>query len=104
MRMPLWDATWRRRTAAGFQARGVSPTFNIIGAMKGITLRQERPSPTEVTCSKDKWSRKGFFALNVQAVCESNHVFMRMSCGTPSSTHDSTALAFSDLRRLLSDR
>jgi len=104
MRMPLWNAAWRRETALGFQARGDNPLINIIGALDGIAIRQEMPAYTEVACPKDYWNRKGFFALNVQAVCDYNYEFLWMSCRTPGSNHDATALACSDLGQLLKNR
>jgi len=103
MSMPVWDAGWRRRTAAGFQRRSDSPLRNIIGSLEGIAGRQERPTAAEVTCTKDYWSRKGFSAYNVQAICESNYEFLWMSCRTPGSSHDLSALACSDLVRELKD-
>ena len=94
MSMPVWDAAWRRRTAAGFQRRSDSPLRNIIGSLDGIAVRQERPTAAEVTCTKDYWSRKGFFAYNVQAICDSNYEFLWMSFRTPGSSCDSSALAW----------
>jgi len=70
MRMPLWDAEWRRQTAAGFQARGFNPLNNIIGDLHGIDIRQYTPSCKQVTSPADYWNRNGFFAMNLQAVCD----------------------------------
>lgn len=103
LRMPLWEAAWRERTAAGFQRRGNSPFANIIGALDGIAVRQEQPSVADVTCPKDYWCRKGFFSLNVQAICDANYEFLWVSCRTPGSSHDSMALACSELGQLLKD-
>ena len=103
MQMPLWNADWRRKTAAGFQARGDNPLTKIIGALDGIAIRQEMPSYTEVICPRGYWNRKGFFPLNVQAICDHNYEFLWMSCRTPGSTHDATALACSDLGQHLKD-
>lgn len=103
MEMPLWEADWRRRAAAGFQKRGNSPLNNIIGALDGIAIAQEQPSIADVACPKDHWCRKGFFALNVQAICDSNYEFLWMSCRTPGSSHDSAALACSDFGQFLNN-
>jgi len=103
MSMPVWDAAWRQRTAAGFQRRSDSPLRNIIGSLDGIAVRQERLTAAEVTCTNDSWSRTGFFAYKVQAICDSNYEFLWMSCRTPGSSHDSSALACSDLGRELKD-
>ena len=103
MSMPVWDAAWRQRTSAGFQTRSDSPLTNVIGALDGIVARPEHPTATEVTCPKDYWSRKGFFALNGQAICYSNYKFLWMSCKEPGSpSHDSTALVCSKLSQDLS--
>jgi len=87
MRIPHWNADWRRKTAAGFQARVDNPLINVIGSLDGIDIRQEMPSYTEVICLKDYWNRKGFFALNFQAICDHNYEFVCMSWRTLSSTH-----------------
>jgi len=39
MSMPVWDADWRRRMAAGIQRRSDSPLRNIIGSLEGIAER-----------------------------------------------------------------
>lgn len=58
----------------------------------------------DVTCPKDYWCRKGFFSLNVQATCDSNHEFLWVSRRTPGPSHDAMAWACSDLGQLLKDK
>ena len=72
MSIPAWDQAWRQRTTAGFQRRSDSPLNHVIGALDGIFLRQERPTAAKVAYPQDYWSHTGFFALNVQAKCDSD--------------------------------
>jgi len=50
------------------------------------------------------YSRNGFYALNTQAICESDYKFGWMACTSPSSVHDSTAFSGTGLGRSLLDR
>ena len=73
--LPLDDSSWRLRTAAGFQSRGDGPFDNILGALDGIVVKQEQPAATDVACLADHWCRKGYYALNTQAICDSSYEF-----------------------------
>jgi hypothetical protein len=42
-----------------------------IGAIDGIAIRINCPPESEVPDPKNYWCRKGFYALNVQAICDS---------------------------------
>lgn len=53
LRMPLWDAAGRSRTAAGFESRWNIPLDNIIGALGDVAVRLEQPSVSDITCPKD---------------------------------------------------
>jgi len=99
--LPLDDSSWRLRTAAGFQSRGDGPFDNILGALDGIVVKQEQPAATDVACLADHWCRKGYYALNTQAICDSSYEFTWMSCTSPGSVHDSAAFASTLLGRRL---
>lgn len=90
--------------AAGFQRRRNSPFGNVCGALDGIAVKQEQPWPTDVACVADYYSRKGFYALNTQAICDSEYKFRWMACTSPGATHDSTAFSGTTLGRTLLDR
>jgi hypothetical protein len=47
------------------------------------------------------YNRKGFFAVNVQAICDGDCRFSWLSCVSRGSTHDATAWAFSSLSKQL---
>jgi len=90
--------------AAGFQSRRNSPFGNVCGALDGIAVEQEKPLATDVPCVADYYSRKGFYALNTEAICDSENKFRWMACTSPGATHDSTAFSVTSLGRQLSDR
>ena len=99
--LPLADPLWRMHTAAGFQARGEGPFDNIIGALDGIAVKQEQPSVSSGQCLADHYSRKGFYALNTQAICNASYEFTWMSCTSPGSVHDASAFSNTKLGRRL---
>ena len=89
--------------AGGIQRRRASPFGDVIGALDGVTVRQEQPLDSYVQCVADYYSRKGFYAFNTQAGCEADYKFRRMSCMSPSACHDSTAFASTRLGKILLD-
>lgn len=99
----LDNRTRRRAYAFGFQGRRNSPFGNVCGALDGIAVEQEQPLASDVPCVADYYSRKGFYALNTQAICDSDYKFRWMACTSPGATHDSTAFTSTTLGRTLSD-
>jgi len=99
----LGDPAWRRRTAQGFQSSRKTPFDNVLGAIDGIAVQQEQPLATDLPCVADCYSRKGFYAFNTQAICNSNYEFTWMSCKSPGSCHDSAAFTTTDLGTMLMD-
>jgi len=95
------DCTRRAAYAARFKAQRNSPFGNVIGALDGIAVHQEQPLATDVTCVADYYSRKGFYALNVQAICDADYKFRWMSCKSPGSAHDSSAFTGTNLGQAL---
>lgn len=69
----------------------------IIGAIDGILIKIKCPSMKEVGMPKHYYCRKGFFALNVQAVCDVRNRFIFVSMDMPGATHDARAFSFSTL-------
>ena len=55
------------------------PFGSVSGALDGIAVQQEQPLATDVTCVADYYSRKGFYALNVQANFDADYKFRWMS-------------------------
>eukprot|EP00961_Rhodomonas_salina_P105607 1421783-Rhodomonas_salina.1 len=47
------------------------------------------------------WCRKGYYGLNVQAMCDSRRIFTFVAVDCPASVHDSVAFSLSTLYRFL---
>jgi len=101
MKFPYDDPNWLAKSSMGFSRNGKSPLSGCCAALDGIAIKIEEPSATDVKNPSTYYNRKGFFALNIQALCDSTYRFLYMSALTPGSTHDSTALAMSELASLL---
>ena len=69
----------------------------VIGAIDGILIKIRCPSTKEVGMPKHYFCRKGFFALNVQAICDVRYRFTFVSMDMPGATHDARAFSFSAL-------
>ena len=67
-----------------------------IGAIDGFLLALHDPK-SAVKDSAHYYSRKGFFALNLQVVCDGHRRVLWASCNSPGATHDSRAFERSDL-------
>ena len=77
----------------------VNPLPGCVGAIDGITIAIEKPkkqyNPVAFFC------RKGYYAIPVQALVDSNYMFMAASAFCTGSTHDSAALDMSNIGRAL---
>ena len=62
-----------------------------VGAVDGLAIEIQKP-PSSFG-PKAYSNRKGFFAINCQAICDAQNRFLLFDCQSPGSTHDS--LAFS---------
>ena len=87
----LADSTRRPAYAARFQSGRNSPFGSVVGALDGIGVDQEQPLASDITCVADYYSRKGYYAFNVQATCDADYKLRWMSCRSPGETHDSAA-------------
>jgi hypothetical protein len=95
------DETFLQTISDGF-ANFTSGIFKgCIGAIDGIAIRIICPSEGEVPDPKNYWCRKGFYALNVQAICDSSKRIIWVSTGHKGSTHDSNAFFETSLYDLL---
>mmetsp|Transcript_121117 Transcript_121117/g.347969 ORF Transcript_121117/g.347969 Transcript_121117/m.347969 type:complete len:383 (-) Transcript_121117:127-1275(-) len=94
-----WEALRAISAEFSYASNGV---FNgIIGALDGIAIRIRSPLLTEVSDPGNYYCRKGFFALNVQAICDRSKIFTWVYTSNKGSTHDSVAFANSHLFSLL---
>ena len=61
------------------------------GAVDGILIKVWCPWASEVGLPRSFYSRKGFFAINVQAVCDVRKRFIFVGMDMPGSSHDARA-------------
>lgn len=95
------DITFFESISNGF-AYFTSGIFKgCFGAMDGIAIRIYCPSFSDVPDPVNYWCQKGFYALNVQAICDSSKRILWVSTGHKGSTHDSTAFFETSLYDLL---
>eukprot|EP00961_Rhodomonas_salina_P292556 3933030-Rhodomonas_salina.2 len=66
-----------------------------------MLVKIKRPSVTEFAKPVQMWCRKGYYWLNVQAMCDSLLIFTFVSINCPASVHDSVAFSMSTLYRFL---
>jgi len=62
--------------------------------LDGLLICIDRPAPHYQ--SKRFWSRKGFYALNLQALVDANRKFLDLSIRSPGSTNDNLAWSLSN--------
>lgn len=70
-----------------------------FGCIDGTHIPTKRPQEN----SQDYYSYKGFFSLNVQAVCDYRGQFMDVDCRWPGSVHDAKVFANSTINKKLRD-
>lgn len=97
----LEDPTWPQQTASGFQESRRSSFENVLGAVNGVAVRQEQPLTSDVPCVADYYSRKGFYAYNVEVLLNAKYEFFSISCKRLGSVHDSTVFGFTALGQML---
>lgn len=84
--------------SAAFSSRSGGVLTGCVGALDGMAVCIRKPRIDE--CGGKPWhyyNRKGFYALNLQAICDANKRFLYLSIRCPGSTHDSTAFDVSAL-------
>jgi hypothetical protein len=72
-----------------------------VGALDGLAVKIRKPARNEVPDPMSYWNRKVFFAINVQAIVDSDRIFRWYSAATTGSTHDATAFNATFLSRRL---
>ena len=74
-----------------------------IGAIDGCAVRIRQPLLVDVPNPSNYFNRKGFHALNLQAMCNASRRFTWYCCKSAGSTHDSTAIVTTALFERLKD-
>ena len=87
----LSDPERLKALAHGFEARSYGWIKGCIGAVDGLLLPIIAPTNVEGDGAGKYFTRKGFFAWNVQGVCDSDCRITYFSMDNVGSTHDSLA-------------
>jgi DDE superfamily endonuclease len=77
--------------------------FGAFSAIDGLAVRVKSPTEREVADPGNYYCRKGFYALNVQAICDKSKQFLWCYPSNKGSTHDSVAFTSSKLFELLKE-
>jgi DDE superfamily endonuclease len=77
--------------------------FGPFCALDGLAVRVKCPTERDVADPGNYYCRKGFFALNVQAICDRSKRFLWCYPSNKGSTHDSVAFTSSKLYELLKE-
>lgn len=77
---------------------------NCIGAIDDVAIKIKSPCVSSMIQDPGNYfCRKGFYALNVQAICDKQRRVLWMSTGHKGSTHDSTAFLETKLFKILEE-
>ena len=76
---------------------------NCVLAVDGIAIKIAKPTQLDTPNPSHYYSRKGFFALNVQAGVDAHLRIRFLSVATVGSTHDSLAFALSEFATKLNN-
>jgi hypothetical protein len=75
-----------------------------IGALDGLAVKMKCPTLSDLIPDPGNYfCRKGFYALNVQAICDKLRRFIWVSTGHKGSTHDSLAFDGTHLNKVLAE-
>jgi DDE superfamily endonuclease len=94
-----WPAINQLADAFAEKSNGVF--FGPFSALDGVAVRIKCPTEREVADPGNYYCRKGFYALNVQAICDRRKRFLWVYPSNKGSTHDSLAFTSSKLYELL---
>lgn len=97
-----WTALQRIAEPFSYASNGVF--IGILGPLDGLAVRIQSPHLSEVPDPGNYFCRKGFFALNVQAICDRIKRFTWCYPSNKGSTHDSVAFSNSRLYSLLMEK
>jgi hypothetical protein len=70
-----------------------------VGAVDGMAVKIKRPTLSECDNPMSYYSRKGFYAVVLQAICDGDCKFLWGSILAGGSTHDSTCWSITELSR-----
>lgn len=86
-------------TGFKFSRKKANPLSGCVGTLDGISVKVKKPRKNSAAYQ----CRKGYYALPVQAIADSEYRFLYFSAKCVGSTHDALAFAVSDLGKSLKD-
>lgn len=100
--LPTTDEELKKAALQFTESRGpTNPLPGCVAAVDGLLIQIEKPEPR---CNpREFFTRKGFYAVPVQAVVDSHNRFIACSAICAGSTHDSVALELSSIGKYLKD-
>ena len=101
LRQGNWTAIQALADAFAEKSDGIF--YGPFGALDGLAVRIRGPSIKVVPDPGNYYCRKGFYALNVQAICDRWKRFLWVYPSNKGSTHDSAAFGGSRLLELLNE-
>ena len=90
--------------AEGFKQKSTMGVFDkCCGAIDGWAPILQRPSKREVENRHKLYSRKQYYTINVQAICDARRYFRWYSAEATGNTHDATAWGLTSLSKRLAE-
>ena len=106
--LPRWlqEGKWETLTKAAehFSESTDGIYYGPFGALGGLAIQIASPTLQEVSDPGNYYCRKGFYALNVQAICNHSKCFLWMNLLNKGSSHGSAAFTGSQLYQLLEEK
>jgi DDE superfamily endonuclease len=106
--LPRWlrEGSWQPLIdrANHFAEKTDGVFYGPFAANDGLAVRIVSPTLKQVPDPGNYYCRKGFFALNVQAMCDRSKRFLWVNPSNKGSTHDSIAFSGSRLFTLLQEK
>jgi len=102
----LRDEKWEllHELAQQFAEKSGGHFYGTFGSLDGLAVRITSPRLKDIPDPGNFCCRKGFCALNVQAICDKNKRFLWVSPMNKGSSHDSSAFGNSRLIDLLREK
>jgi len=101
LRQQQWNVL--HEFAQQFSEKSGGAFYGTFGSLDGIAVRITCPRRKEVPDPGNYYCRKGFYALNVQAICHKNKRFLWCNPMNKGSSHDSSAFGGTKLIELLKE-
>jgi len=99
-----WDVIQCGALAESMFIRSKQTVAKCIGALDGMCVRIYRPREREVGNPLHFLNRKGFFGINLQAICNAERKFIWFGMDAAGGTHDSLAFKLSELGSRLANQ